>query len=83
MKLANLPLRKPVSRVDSGPSWIAASYPDVITKIVRTKPHPPELFENFIPLEQRNIHAHWCSRERMEHNVSSNDVGHTFSYKRI
>lgn len=69
--------------IDSGPSWISACYPDVVTKIVRTKPNPPELFKDWIPLEQRNIHSHWDSRERITHNVSEKDVGFTYSYRRI
>lgn len=69
--------------IDSGPSWIASCYPDVITKIVRTKPNPPELFEDWIPLEKKNIHSMWDSRERMTHNVSDRDIGFTWSYKRI
>lgn len=69
--------------VDSGPSWIATCYPDVITKIVRTKPNPAEEFQNWVPLERSNIHSMWDSRERMIHNVSEVDQGFTWSYKRI
>jgi hypothetical protein len=69
--------------MDSGPSWISACYPDVITKIVRTKPTDPNDFLNWVPLEVRNIHSHWCDRARSEYNVTEDDIGHTWSYRRI
>lgn len=69
--------------LDSGPAWIGACYPDVIVKKVRTKPNPPDEFAKWIPLEIRNIHSHWDSREHMIYNVSDKDYGFTWSYKRI
>lgn len=69
--------------VDSGTSWIAACYSDVIIKKVRTKPNPPKLFMDWVPLEMRNIHSHWDSREHMIYNVSDDDMGFTWSYRRI
>lgn len=68
--------------VDSGPSWIAACYPDVIKKKLRTKP-APEMFENWVPLEIGNIHSHWDSREHMIFNVTDRDIGFTWSYRKI
>lgn len=68
--------------IDSGPSWIASCYPDVIVKKVRTKPIP-EVFESWVPLQIRNIHSHWDSRECMIHNPTENDIGFTWSYKRL
>lgn len=68
--------------LDSGPAWIAACYPDVIVKKVRTKPLP-ENFEKWVPLEQRNIHSHWDDRCHMIHNTSDRDIGFTWGYKRI
>lgn len=67
---------------DSGPSWIAACYPDVITKVVRLRPSP-DILSNWTPLERTNIHSHWDDRCRMVHNPTENDIGFTWSYKRI
>lgn len=67
---------------DSGPSWIAACYPDVLTKIVRTKP-TLEHFKNWVPLSARNIHSHWDDRSRLIYNPSDDDHGFTWSYRRI
>lgn len=69
--------------LDSGPSWISACFPDVITKIVRVKPNPPECFEKWIPLEQNNIHSFWDDRCKMIHNVTEDDIGFTSSYRKI
>lgn len=68
--------------VDSGPSWIAACYPDVVTKILRTKP-TPELFQDWVPLDPGNVHSHWDDRCRQIFNPSDVDVGFTSSYRRI
>ncbi len=68
--------------VDSGPSWIAACYPDVIIKKVRTKPTLDQL-KNWVPLEIRNIHSYWDDRVAQIHNTSDDDVGFTQSYRRI
>lgn len=68
--------------VDSGLGWISCCYSDVITKIVRTKPLP-NLLEKWIPLEQNNLHSFWDSRERIVYNPTENDIGFTWSYKRI
>lgn len=68
---------------DSGPAWIASCFPDVVVKKVRVKPNPPEEFKKWIPLEQRNVHSHWDSREHMVYNTSDHDIGFTWSYKRI
>lgn len=69
--------------VDSGPSWIAACYPDVILKKVRTKPNPPQYFDDWVPLERLNVHSHWDDRCAMIYNTSEKDIGFTWSYKRI
>lgn len=68
--------------MDSGPSWIAACYPDVIIKKVRTKPSP-EHFRTWVPLEVDNIHAHWDDRIFQIFNTSREDVGFTSSYLKI
>ena len=68
--------------VDSGPSWIAACYPDVILKRVRTRP-VEKYFREWVPLEIDNVHAHWDDRCAQIYNISDNDIGFTQSYKRI
>lgn len=68
--------------VDSGPSWIAACYPDVVVKIVRTKP-TPEKFKEWVPLDSGNIHSHWDDRCRQVFNPTDDDIGFTSSYRRI
>lgn len=68
--------------LDSAPAWVAACYPDVIVKKVRTKPVTEE-FKDWIPLDQKNVHAHWDDRCHVIHNVSEDDVGFTQSYRRI
>lgn len=68
--------------LDSGPSWIAACFPDIIIKKVRTKPKP-EHFYDWTPLEIFNIHSHWDDRVAMIYTPSEDDIGFTWSYKRI
>lgn len=69
--------------LDSGPSWVASCYPDVVNKVVRVKPNPPELLETWVPLEIGNIHSFWDSRERVVYNTTDDDIGFTYSYKRL
>lgn len=68
--------------VDSGPSWIAACYPDVIVKKIRLKPSV-EYFKNWVPLAIDNIHAHWDDRLFQIFNPSEEDIGFTSSYRKI
>lgn len=68
--------------MDSGPSWIAACYPDVIVKKIRMKPIP-EIFENWVPMEIGNIHSHWDDRCHQIYNPSDDDIGFTWSYRKI
>lgn len=67
---------------DSGPSWIANCYPDVVVKKLRMKP-TPEIFKIWIPLDVHNIHSHWDDREHMVCNPTEDDIGFTASYKRL
>lgn len=67
---------------DSGPSWIAACYPDIVTKIVRMRP-TPDILKSWLPLERGNIHSHWDDRVRLIHNPTENDLGFTWSYRRL
>ncbi len=68
--------------VDSGPAWIAACYPDVIVKKIRTKPSI-DVLRSWTPLEIRNIHSHWDDRCHHIFNISDHDVGFTSSYRKI
>jgi len=45
--------------VDSGPYWIAASYPRIFRKKVMMQ-YPPEYLRNrFVPMHLLNPHVHW------------------------
>jgi hypothetical protein len=68
--------------LDSGPSWIAACYPDVIVKKVRMKP-TPDYFKDWIPLDIGNVHSHWDDRCHQIFNPTDDDIGFTSSYRRI
>lgn len=68
--------------MDSGPSWIAACYPDVVVKKVRMKP-TPETFKTWVPLAAANIHAHWDDRCHQVFNPTEDDIGFTGSYLKI
>lgn len=70
--------------VDSGPSWIAACYPDVQIKKVRTKFQygfcEPQ---DWSPLDVRNPHSFWDDRAFQIYNTSEDDIGFTLSYKKL
>lgn len=69
--------------MDSGPTWIACCYPDVIVKRLRMKPSPEELRE-WVPLAANNIHAIWDDLQlHTVHNQSEDDIGFTSSYRRL
>lgn len=68
--------------MDSGPSWVAACYPDIVIKKIRFKPSV-ESFATWVPLAADNIHSHWDSREHQIFNPSDKDVGFTSSYLKI
>lgn len=68
--------------MDSGPSWIAACFPDVVVKKVRVKPSP-DVFKSWVPLAFDNIHSHWDDRCHQIFNTSDEDVGFTYSYRKI
>jgi hypothetical protein len=68
--------------VDSGPSWVAQCYPDVITKKVRLFPTIEKL-QDWMPLEWCRIGSHWDDRSAGIYNPSDDDVGFTWSYKRL
>lgn len=71
--------------VDSGPSWIAACYPDVIIKKVRTKFQygycEPE---DWVPLDIKNEHSFWDDQNLFQiYNCFETDVGFTRSYRKL
>lgn len=68
--------------MDSGPSWIAAAYPDVVVKKIRTRPPHGEL-GRWVPLQVDNIHSHWDDRCHQIFNTSEHDIGFTQSYLKI
>lgn len=67
---------------DSGPSWIAACYPDVIIKKVRQRPSA-ENYKNWVPLEVKNFHSHWDDRLFQIYNASDSDIGPFESYRKL
>lgn len=70
--------------IDSGPSWIAACYPDVVAKKVRTKfPDGQRAAHEWIPLEVDGHHSHWDDRLFSIHNITEDDVGFMPSYRRL
>jgi len=70
--------------VDSGPSWIAACYPDVVSKKIRLRHvHGQKPFHEWVPLEINNLHAHWDDRIFQICNPTEDDLGAFPSYKRL
>lgn len=67
---------------DSGPSWVAACYPDVVVKKIRTRPDLTVL-KSQIPLRIDDIHSHWDDRCHQIFNISQEDVGFTSAYTKI
>lgn len=68
---------------DSGPIWIAACYPDVVVKKVRTKP-PLDVLKQWVPLDVSNLHAQWDDLQLFQvYNTTKDDVGFTSSYLKI
>lgn len=68
--------------LDSGPAWIAACYPDIVVKKVRTRPTDDQL-KTWVPLEIANIHSHWDDRCAQIFNTSELDIGFTYSYRKL
>lgn len=70
--------------VDSGPSWIAACYPDVIIKKIRTQFQfgycEPK---DWVPLDVKNSHSFWDDRVFQIFNTFEEDVGFTYSYNKL
>lgn len=68
--------------MDSGPSWVAACYPDVIVKKLKTR-HSPDKMIDWIPLHIDNCHSHWDDRCHMIFNATEDAIGFTESYRKI
>jgi hypothetical protein len=68
--------------MDSGPSWIASCYPDVVVKKLRMKP-TLDVLKDWIPQQISNIHSYWDDRIFQVYNHSEDDIGFTLSYKRL
>lgn len=69
---------------DSGPTWIAACYPDVIVKKLRLNRPGLEALQNWVPLDVGNLHAQWDDLQLHQvYNHSEEDVGFTSSYKKL
>jgi hypothetical protein len=68
--------------LDSGPAWIAACYPDVVVKKLRTRPRG-DILETWVPLEIDNLHSHWDDRCAQIFNCSEHDIAFTSSYRKI
>lgn len=69
--------------IDSGPSWIAASYPHIFRKKVLMQ-YPPEFLRNcFIAMHVLIPHHHWFDASFMYFNRSTDDAGITYSYLKI
>lgn len=71
--------------IDSGPTWIAACYPDVVAKKIRTKFQfgycEPK---DWVPLDVKNSHSFWDDLTLFDiYNCYEEDVGFTKSYRRI
>lgn len=70
--------------IDSGPSWIACCYPDVVVKRVRVKFQYGYCEPNeWVPLDVKNPHSFWDDRAAQIFNTSDEDIGFTQSYKRL
>jgi hypothetical protein len=69
---------------DSGPGWVGACYPDVIVKKIRVKelPNFPKMKE-WVPLDRDNYHTHWDDRNFQVYNITEDDAGYTYSYKKL
>jgi hypothetical protein len=67
---------------DSGPCWVGCCYPDVIVKVVRTR-QTADALKTWVPLEITNIHSFWDDRARQVYNQTEDDIGFTYSYRRL
>jgi hypothetical protein len=71
--------------VDSGPAWIAACYPDVVIKKLRTKFQGGYCEpKDWVPLDVKNYDSHWDDQSLFKiYNCFEDDVGFTSSYRKI
>lgn len=71
--------------IDSGPSWIAACYPDVqIKKIRNIWQSGYRQMHDWVPLEIDHPHSHWDDLSLFKiYNTTDVDVGFTESWRKI
>jgi hypothetical protein len=70
--------------VDSGPSWIAACYPDVIVKKIRTTFQQGYCEpKDWVPLDVNNAHSFWDDRAFQIYNTFEEDIGFSQSYLKL
>lgn len=68
--------------VDSGPSWIAACYPNIQCKVVLSG-FSSEFIFNMDPMSCRNNEWHWYKCNRQYFNETESDLNITLSYNKI
>jgi hypothetical protein len=70
--------------IDSGPSWIAACYPDITIKKIRVNFQygycEPK---DWVPLDVKNSHSFWDDRMFQMYNTFDDDVGFTLSWRKL
>ena len=69
--------------VDSGPYWIAASYPRIFRKKVMMQYAADYLREQFVPMHVLDPHSHWHDASCLYYNRTTDDAGVTYSYLKI
>lgn len=71
--------------VDSGPAWIAACYPYLTVKRIRTLWQSGyRTMHDWIPLEVENYHSHWDDESLFQtFNITEGDVGFAKSYLKL
>lgn len=68
--------------MDSGPSWIAACYPDIVIKKLRSRPRDAR-WNHWVPMERANIHSHWDDRIFQIYCPFEYDVGAFQSFRKM
>ena len=69
--------------VDSGPMNLAFCYPRVIKKILLTQFDIDFLRYEFYPMRNDFRHWQWMDHSFIYYNISDNDAGVTYSYKKL
>ena len=69
--------------VDSGPSWVAASYRGIFAKKILMQYSPDFLRSSFVPMHLMIPHQHWYDASFIYFNRSQDDAGITYSYLKV